>query len=530
MNGYFQLEVQSEGVFVKIYPPTEGGEAVNIKELMDYLEMRQLNHYDLKDLNTAVHNTEQGGRVLVARSLEMAVHEVMVADVSLDKMQVICRFYPPANGGDLSDETSIIKDLQLQNIKFGINRAAIQEFLQNRQYCKDYVFAKGKNPIHGKDAKIEYFFNTNLNLKPKKNEDGSVDYRDLNTISHVKAGDLLARLIPEDPGTPGMNVFGEEISPRTVRSLTLDYANNIKCNEEKTEIFSEVTGHASLVKGKVFVSSVFEVPADVDNSIGNVEYAGNVHVAGNVKGGFEVRAKGDIIVEGVVEDALLEAGGQIIVKRGIHGMGKGYLQAESNVICQFIENAIVSSGGFVETNSILHSRVSASSEIHVSGKKGFITGGMIRAGALVEAQTIGSPMGTDTRVEVGADPKKKERFQELKESLEKENEELDKCKVILATYTKKLQSGEQLPPERMSYVQKLAYAYKAKKHTVEELRNEYADLQQELMFANHAKIQISKTIYPGVTVAISDLEMRVKDEQNFCQYIKKDGEIVRTTL
>lgn len=50
MNGYFQLEVQSEGVFVKIYPPTEGGEAVNIKELMDYLEMRQLNHYDLKDL------------------------------------------------------------------------------------------------------------------------------------------------------------------------------------------------------------------------------------------------------------------------------------------------------------------------------------------------------------------------------------------------------------------------------------------------------------------------------------------------
>ena len=36
MNGYFQLEVQSEGVFVKIYPPTEGGEAVNIKELMDY--------------------------------------------------------------------------------------------------------------------------------------------------------------------------------------------------------------------------------------------------------------------------------------------------------------------------------------------------------------------------------------------------------------------------------------------------------------------------------------------------------------
>ena len=107
--------------------------------------------------------------------------------------------------------------------------------------------------------------------------------------------------------------------------------------KKRQRFFSEVTGHASLVKGKVFVSSVFEVPADVDNSIGNVEYAGNVHVAGNVKGGFEVRAKGDIIVEGVVEDALLEAGGQIVVKRGIHGMGKGYLQAESNVIVSLLK-------------------------------------------------------------------------------------------------------------------------------------------------------------------------------------------------
>ena len=242
---------------------------------------------------------------------------------------------------------------------------------------------QGKNPIHGKDAKIEYFFNTNLNLKPKKNEDGSVDYRDhMNMIKyHVKAGDLLARLIPEDPGTPGMNVFGEEISPRTVRSLTLDYANNMKCNEEKTEIFSEVTGHASLVKGKVFVSSVFEVPADVTgyNPIGNVEYAGNVHVAGNVKGGFEVRAKGDIIVEGVVEDALLEAGGQIDRKTWNTRNGKRLSSSgrEQCDYCQFIENAIDGPADFVETNSILHSRVSAASEIHVSGKKGFITGGMV---------------------------------------------------------------------------------------------------------------------------------------------------------
>ena len=95
--------------------------------------------------------------------------------------------------------------------------------------------------MHGRDAKIEYFFNTNKNLQPKRNEDGSVDYKELNTISHVHAGDLLARLIKEDPGKPGMSVYGDEIKPRTVRSLRLEYGNNITINEERTEIYSEVT-------------------------------------------------------------------------------------------------------------------------------------------------------------------------------------------------------------------------------------------------------------------------------------------------
>lgn len=530
MNGYFQVEVKKDGVFVKIYPPTEQGEALNIKEVMDYLEMRQLNQYDMKELNSAVKDSEREYLIRVAPPMDLFINETMTVDISLDKMKVTCRFYPPSNGGSWMDMDEIVGDLTARKIKFGLDEGAIRGFLKNREYCRNYTFARGKMPEHGKDAKIEYFFNTNLNLKPKKNEDGSVDYRELNTISHVKAGDILARLIPEDPGKPGMDVFGTEMNPRTVRKLTLEFANNIKANEDRTEIYSEVTGHASLVNGKVFVSDVYEVPADVDNSIGNVEYTGNVHIMGNVKGGFSVKAKGDVIVEGVVEDAEIEAGGQIIVKRGIHGKGKGKLTADGNIICQFIENAIVSSGGFIETDSILHSQVAAYSEIHANGKKGFITGGLIRAGALVEAQTIGSEMGSDTRIEVGTDPKKKERFQQLKGMITEKSEELDKVKTILATYTKKLQSGEQLSPEIMGYVQKLAYTFKAQKEEVEPLKEEYSALQNELMLANGAKIQIRKTIYSGVTIAVSDMEMRIKDEQNFCQYMKKNGEIVRMTL
>lgn len=530
MNGYFQLQIKNEGIFVKVYPPSGQGVPLDVKELMDYLDMRQLDHYNLKELNAATQSKDQAQEVYVAPHADIFVNEMMVVNVSLDKMRVDCRFYPPSNGGNWMDEEEILQDLKANKVQYGIDRGAISEFLRKREYCKDYTFALGRAPIHGKDARIEYFFNTNPNLKPKRNDDGSVDYHNLNTIGHVHQGDLLARLIPEEEGTPGTDVYGKEIAPRKVRKRVLEFANNIRPNEDCSEIYSEVTGHASLVNGKVFVSDVFEVPADVDNSIGNVDYTGNVHVVGNVKGGFSVKARGDIVVDGVVEDAELEAGGQIIVKRGIHGKGKGSLVAGGNILCKFIESAFVSAGGFIETDCILHSRVSAYSEIHVLGKKGFITGGVIRAGALVEAQTIGSEMGSDTRVEVGSDPRKKERMLSLKETISTESEELAKIKTVLANYTRRLQAGEELPPDKLRYVQKLARQYKEKKAELEPLQEKYSKLQKEMMIARGAKIQVRKTIYSGVRIAVSDLEMRIKSEQSFCQYMKKDGEIARMAL
>ena len=71
MNGYFQLQVKPEGVFVKIYPPTEGGEAVKFKELTDYLGFRQLEQYNVKELNDAVKNQSEITEVAVAPPMEL---------------------------------------------------------------------------------------------------------------------------------------------------------------------------------------------------------------------------------------------------------------------------------------------------------------------------------------------------------------------------------------------------------------------------------------------------------------------------
>ena len=67
-------------------------------------------------------------------------------------------------------------------------------------------------------------------------------------------------------------------------------------------------------------------------------------------------------------------------------MNKGILKAQGNIITKFIENAEVIAGGYINTNSILHSKVSAKGDIIVSGRRGFVTGGMIRSGTLISVK------------------------------------------------------------------------------------------------------------------------------------------------
>ena len=239
-NQYFQLEFRETTACLRIYPPQDGGKMLSVSEVIDYLNAKKLDKYDLKEVNAAVTNATEESLVFVGDWDGIQCREDMSVNISLDKMKVTCRFYPPSDSSKKLSAEDIISDLNFKKVKYGIDQEAILDFINDRHYCTDYVLAVGTQPQHGRDAKIEYFFNTNKNLKPKRNEDGSVDYKELNTISHVKEGEILARLIKEDPGFPGKNVFGEEIKPRTVKTMKLEYGNNISINEDLKEIIARM--------------------------------------------------------------------------------------------------------------------------------------------------------------------------------------------------------------------------------------------------------------------------------------------------
>lgn len=524
MNGWFQLVSKTDGTYIKLIPPANGGESICINDINEYLNQVRIFEYDIKQLNAEIMNLSEVKEFKLNDEMLVPTSEQMTIKVSDDKMQVFAKFYPATEQAKKLTYDDILGILAAKGIKVGVEKDLIEELIKDKKYCHNYLIVKGIPITTGHDAKIIYHFNTDLNVKPKLNQDGTVDFHHLDNIGHIHKGQILATLIPEDLGKPGLNVFGEVIKQPSYNKLKLRYSKNITCSEDKCTITSDVDGHASLVDGKVFVSNLYEVQ-DVDTSTGNIDFEGNVLVKGNVRSGFEIVAKGNIEVNGVVEGATLIAGGQIVLQRGIQGMNKGILKAGGNIITKFIESAHVEADGYVQTESILHSTVSAKGEIIVQGKKGFVTGGVVTSLTGITARTIGSLMGTDTRIEVGIDPTIKEHQQTLQKEIEEMNKRVGMIEPVISNCMKKISQGQKLTNEQMGYIKQLSEEHKELEQKIKDSQNEITNINLSLNLARDARIKVSERIYSDVKITISDCVMYVREERDHCQFVRDQGEI-----
>lgn len=525
MNSFFRLVVTQNNTMLELVPPTDGGVSIDINELAVYLQLKQIRDVDIAAIYRQIQTLGQEPvMVPVCNSPIYPVHESCIIRVSEDKMRATARFYPASNTGKPMEKAEILSDLAHHKISFGIDEAAIDAFLANRQYCTDIVLATGMEPRHGTDAWIEYFFNTDLSAKPTRNEDGSVDFFSLNTINHCKEGDLLARLHPEDRGEYGCNVLGERIRPRDVKHLYLKFGRNIAQSEDKLEIRSEINGHVMLTEGKVFVSDVYEVE-NVGTATGNITSQGSVVVNGNVQAGFSIQAEGNVEVKGVVEGASITAGGDIIIARGMNGMGKGILKAGGKIITKFVENATVEAGASVEADSIMHSRVSAKTEVTVDGRKGFIAGGAVRASQKISCKTLGSEMGADTVVEVGIDPQQKARYVEL----QKEMQELQKKNVTIKTTVAgaavKIKEGNKLSPDQMKYIQSLMQAGQQIDERLAADDEELGQLELMMGAKDDACVCVKDVAYAGTRIVIGEDSTTLHSNVKFCRFKNVGAEI-----
>lgn len=525
-NGYFQLDIKPDGTYLRLIPANENGKAVDFDSLNNYLNDNGIYDYDMNALISALNAGKSRKTEIRLTPVRISpVNETIKINVSQDRMLAVCCFYPASNDGTNLTKDGIIRALNKSGVRAGINQEIIDTFLQNRIYNEQFIIAKGNKAVEGQDAIITYNFNTDNTLKPKVKEDGTVDFHQLDMISSVNKGDVLATLIPAVFGKPGLDTSGVTIPPKKVVQKVLKHGRGIHLSEDGLTMYSDTDGHVTLTDGKVFVSNTFDVLADVDASTGDIVYEGNVNVKGNVLTGYSIHAKGDIIVNGVVEGANLYAQGQIILKRGMQGMSKGRMEAGSNIITKFIENAEVQAGGYISTEAILHSKVAAKKEVIVGGKKGFITGGEIQSGVMISAKTAGSTMGTNTVLEVGTDPGIVEEFRTIQKSISQMERDLEKLLPIIETYKNKIAAGEKIPQDRLEYIRLATNNCIALRNEIKELMKKSDELRIEMNNLNGGIIRIENIAYPGVKIIISNVNHYIKTETHYSKFIRDKADI-----
>lgn len=521
-NGYFQLVSDSDGYGVALHQP-DGGEDIQFGELTSYLDSLGI-AYDMQMLETRLIGAEDCVCHLGPGECPVCPESYRLI-VSEDAMAAYVRFIPPSSTGNRMSFDAFREDLKNRSVIYGVDLDKLTDhFNSSGCYCTDLLIAQGDEPIEGYDARLEYCFDTDMHRRPKLREDGSVDFFHLTTINQCRKGDVLARIIPEMPGVDGHDVFGQVLRPRPVKKQHLKYSRNIEISEDKLVLTAMVDGHVGLVDDKVSLSEVYIVKG-VDVATGNIDYEGSVQVDGDVTENFEVKAGGNVVVNGLVEGARIIAGGNIIVSKGMNGMQKGYLKAGGDIVIKFLENTKVVAGGYVEAEAIMHSRVSAGTEIRVEGKRGVIVGGYVQAGLKVVARTIGAGMGAPTIIEVGVNPLVKTQYNRMQKELEELTKTIDDGQVIVDNYIENLNNGFVYSESQQKYIKSVVKMVEERTAELSQLNFRMARLRSMMEVQRLAEVVINSELHASVTIIIGDAMKTLQSDYHYCKFVRERGEV-----
>jgi hypothetical protein len=147
------------------------------------------------------------------------------------------------------------------------------------------------------------------------------------------------------------------------------------------------------------------IPESIRRTSAPIMLDGNTDVMGTVLSGARVHVAGDIRISGNVQDAEIEARGNVIIDGGFLGIGAGKIICGGDFKARFAQNQRIEAGGNVSVEkAIISSVVLTSGDVVMGADEGTIVGGEVRAYGKVEARVIGSSRPVTTRIEVGTDP------------------------------------------------------------------------------------------------------------------------------
>jgi uncharacterized protein len=521
------VRLTSDGAYLRVTKPVGSGARPSEIMAVERLSLRGVRGFD-QSLVARVVKHADGEFVRVAEIEYNPSHDATVSmDITDGEMKAVAVLGEPGLGGADVSADYLRSYLQSNRVVHGIKEDVLAEIEMSPRYGRPIVVAEGTRAHDGADAHVEYNFRMERDAVTLREKDGRVDFKDISKVENVVAGQLLARKVPAEPGQPGQTVTGSTIPATKGKDCEVAIGKNVKLSEDGLSVLAEMNGQVLLLGGKINVEPVYTIPGDVNMHTGNILFLGTVIVKGNVEDGFSVKAAGNIEVFGSVGKCVIDAEGDIIVHQGIAAKTEGQVRCGKSLYSKFIEHARVDAGEYVVvTDGIVHSQVDANRMILCQGKRAQIVGGRLRASEEINSKILGSVAGTETLLEVGFDPRSKERLVALetsKRTVEKSLEEID---LNIKTLENLLRVQKKLPPEKAQYLSEQNEQRSELLRQLEEGGREIGSINAHLASLNTiGKISASERVYPGVKISIKNGALAVRTEFKFVTFFLQAGEV-----
>ncbi len=406
--------------------------------------------------------------------------------------------------------------LRRNGVVYGIDRERISRALEEKCFGEKVLVACGDKPLEGEDGTYKFFFNTEPSRKPVELEDGRVDYQNVDIFEEVEQGQTLARYIAPKPGREGRCVRGMPLPGIKGKEQPVLQGKGFYLDEDGITYIAGVSGVIEYIDDSIQIYESLIIKEDVSTSYGNVKFHGCVHIIGNVGANVEIEAQGSVVVDGTVEAAEIVSGGDVLIKNGMVGAGKGQIQAKGNISGNFFEACMLRAGANIEAGYLMNSESEAEKRVIMMGKRGSIIGGRTRALYVVEAQRIGNRAKLETQIEVGTN-------EEVLKHIQKCQEECEQAKSNLIKLERHIDKMNPEEEESALYRQVLS-AYLKQKEILEEATQRRQKAMEILK--ENPTVTVSSTAYAGTRIIINQVQKRLEQDYKMAAFYIEENEIV----
>ena len=328
----------------------------------------------------------------------------------------------PAHGGKAAAMQDVMQALANAGVVFGIDEVALIHACELGD-CNGIAVASGELAQDGKDTQFELMVAQTVDRAPTLDARGLIDYREHGAITVVQAGAPLMRRTPATPGVPGHTILGKILAPHPGhdQQFTAQLSGAEVASDDPNLLQASVTGQPVMVAAGVMVEPILRV-AEVNMSSGNIHFDGTVEIEGEVIQGMKVQATGDILVKGMVDGGLLEAGGNIYINGGV--ISHAQLQATGSVTARFAQGSRISAGTVLVLNEMaMECELESLNQIMIGAQapeRGRLIGGSATAMMLIQTPVLGSAKGATTRIKLGTNHELESQYAAVLERMAKE--------------------------------------------------------------------------------------------------------------